>query len=161
MRLSSKAWAGLPIGLLLLSLVAGVLLVLLVGNALYKPAGGGESLISQAIEMLFIFAGLWFVLLVMLLIAVLSEAMPSWVPWLALVLVPMAAVANFVAVDMCGRHMEGAVVIVAGLPLLIIFYAWWARTPRLRAALPAERTSTVVWGAVFFLSAVTFVLAAY
>ena len=150
-----------PVGMLLLSLVAAVLLALLLANAVYKPAGGGESLISQAIEALFIFAGLWFVLLVMLLIAVLSEAMPRWVPWLALVLVPMAAVANAVAVDMCGRHMEWAVVIVAALPLLIIFYSLWARTPRLRAALPAERTSTVVWGAVFFLSAVTFVLAAY
>jgi len=150
-----------PIALLLLSLVAAVLLVLLLDNAVYKPAGGGESLIAQAIEALFIMAGLWFVLLVMLLIAVLGEAMPRWVPWLALVLVPMAAVANAVAVDMCGRHMEWAVVIVAALPALIIFYALWARLPRLQAALPAERTSTVVWGAVFFLSAVTFVLAAY
>ena len=154
----ARSW---PIGLLLLSLVAGVLLAPLLANAVYKPAGGGESLIAQAIEALFIFAGLWFVLLVMLLIALLGAAMPSCVPWLALVLVPMAAVANAVAVDMCGRHMEWAVVIVAALPLLIIFYCLWARTPRLRAALPAERTSTVVWGAVFFLSAVTFVIAAY
>jgi hypothetical protein len=153
--------ASRPYGLLLLSLVAAVLLVLLLDNALYKPTGGGESQISQAIEVLFIIAGLWFVLLVMLLIAVLGEAMPPWVPWLALVLVPMAAIADAVAVDMCGRHMEWAVVIVAALPLLIIFYALWARTPRLRSALPAERTSTVVWGAVFFLSAVTFVIAAY
>ena len=150
-----------PIALLLLSLVAAVLLVLLLDNAVYKPAGGGESLIAQAIEALFIMAGLWFVLLVMLLIAVLGEAMPRWVPWLALVLVPMAAVADAVAVDMSGRHMEWAVVIVAALPMLIAFYALWARLPRLRATLPAERTSTVVWGAVFFLSAVTFVLAAY
>jgi len=153
--------ASRPYGLLLLSLVAGVLVVLLMANALYKPTGGGESQIAAAIEMLVIIAGLWFVVLVMLLIAVLGEAMPSWVPWLALVLVPMAAVADAVAVDMCGRHMEWAVVIVAALPALIIFYALWARTPRLRAALPAERTSIVVWGAVFFLSAVTFVIAAY
>jgi hypothetical protein len=156
-----KSVRAAPIALLLLSLVAAVLLVLLLDNAVYKPAGGGESLIAQAIEALFIMAGLWFVLLVMLLIAVLGEAMPRWVPWLALVLVPMAAVADAVAVDMSGRHMEWAVVIVAALPMLIAFYALWARLPRLRAALPAERTSTVVWGAVFFLSAVTFVLAAY
>jgi hypothetical protein len=153
--------ASRPYGLLLLALAAVVLLVLLLDSALYKSTGGSESQISQAIETLFIIAGLWFVLLVMLLIAVLGEAMPPWVPWLALVLVPMAAVAHAVAVDMCGRHMEWAVAIVAALPALIIFYALWARLPRLRAALPAERTSTVVWGAVFFLSAVTFVIAAY
>ena len=37
----------------------------------------------------------------------------------------------------------------------------WARLPRLQAALPAERTSVAVWGAIFFLSIITFVVAAY
>jgi hypothetical protein len=155
---SLRSW---PFGLLALSLIAAVLLVLLLGNATYKPAGGGEAMMAAAFEALFLVAGLWFVLVVMLLIGLLSEAMPRWVPWLALVLVPTAAIADAVAVDMCSRHMEWAVVLVAALPMLVGFYAWWARLPRLRAALPAERTSATVWGGVFLLSAVTFVIASY
>jgi hypothetical protein len=43
---------------------------------------------------------------------------------------------------------------------LIVFYAFWARLPRLQAALPAEPTSVAVWASIFFLSVATFVLAA-
>jgi hypothetical protein len=154
---SVRSW---PFGLIALSLIAAVLLILLLGNATYKPAGGGESLMAQAFEMLFIIAALWFVLLVMLLVGLLGGAVPRWATWLMLVLVPMAAIADAVAVDMCGRHMEWAVVLVAALPLLVAFYAWWGRLPRLQAALPAERTSALVWGSVFLLSAVTFALGA-
>ena len=134
--------------------------MLLIGNALYKPAGGGEALMAQAFEMLFIAFGLWIVLPVMLVIGGVMGGMPRWVAWLTIVLVPMAGVADVVAVDMCSRHMEWAVVLVAALPLLIAFYAFWARL-RFKSAPPAERTSALVWGTVFLLSAVTFVIAAY
>ena len=145
----------------MLSLIAAVLLVMLVGNALYVPAGGGESLMAQAFEMLFIAVALWIVLPLMLLVGGVMGSMPRWVAWLAIVLVPMAGVAAVTAIDMCSRHMEWAIVLVAAFPLLITFYAFWARLPRLRAALPAERTSALVWGAIFFLSVVTFVVASY
>jgi hypothetical protein len=157
----STATASWPIGLLLLSAIAAVLLVLLLGNALYTPAGGGEALMGQAFEMLFLTVGLWIVLAVMLLVGGVMGSMPRWAAWLAVALVPMAAVADVTAIDMCSRHMEWAVVLVAALPALVAFYAFWARLPRLRAALPAERTSAAVWGAVFILSALTFVLATY
>ena len=78
----------------------------------------------------------------------------------AIVLVPMAGIANVTAVDMCGRHMPWAVVIVVLLPALIGFYAFWARL-RFKSAPPDERTSTWVWGSVFLISALTFVIAAY
>ena len=144
----------------MLSLIAAVLLVMLVGNALYVPAGGGESLMAQAFEMLFIAVALWIVLPLMLLVGGVMGSMPRWVAWLAIVLVPMAAIADTVAVDMCGRHMQWAVVVVAALPLLIGYYAFWGRL-RSKSAPPDERTSAAVWGAVFFLSALTFVVAAY
>jgi len=154
---SIRSW---PFGLIVLALIAAVLLVLLVGNALYVPAGGGEALMAQAFEMVFIAGGLWLVLPVMLLVGGVMGGMPRWVGWLAIVLVPMAGVADVVAVDMCGRHMQWAVVVVALLPLLIGFYAFWARL-RYKSAPPDERTSTLVWGAVFLISALTFVVAAY
>ena len=50
--------------------------------------------------------------------------------------------------------------LVAALPLLIGFYAFWARLPQLQARLPAERTSVAVWASIFVLSVATFVLAA-
>jgi len=150
-----------PIGLILLSLVAAALYVMLLANATWHPAGGGEAVMGQAFELLFLAVGLWIVLALMLLVGGIMGSMPRWVAWLAIVLVPMAAVADSVAIDMCTRHMEGAIVLVAALPALVAFYAFWARLPRLQATLPAERTSAAVWGALFFLSIITFVVAAY
>jgi hypothetical protein len=150
-----------PFGLILLSLVAAVLWVAMLANTTFGPAGGAEDSLSQALEMLFIAGALWIVLVIMLVVGGVMGSMPRWVAWLAIVLVPMAAVADTVAIDMCSRHMEWAVVLVAGLPVLVAFYAFWARLPSLQAALPAERISVAVWGAIFFLSVITFVVAAY
>jgi hypothetical protein len=152
-----RSW---PFGLILLSLVAAALLVLLMANAL-APSAVGDATVGQAIEMLFIAVALWTVLVVMLVVGGVMGSMPRWVAWLAIVLVPMAGVADVTAIDMCSRHMEWAIVLVTAFPLLIMSYAFWARLPRLQEALPAERTSVAVWGAIFFLSVVTFVVAAY
>jgi hypothetical protein len=143
-----------------LALITLVLLVLLAGNALHAPAGGGEALMAQAFEMVFIAFALWIALMAMLVVGGVMGGMPRWVGWLAIVLVPMAGIADVVAVDMCGRHMPWAVVVVVLLPLLIGYYAFWARL-RFKSAPPDERTSTWVWGAVFLISALTFVVAAY
>jgi len=68
---------------------------------------------------------------------------------------------NFVALDMMDRHMTWAIVFSLLLPPLIAFYAFWARVPTLKAGLPAKRTSLAVLGAVFVLSALPMVIAAY
>jgi hypothetical protein len=149
-----------PIGLLLLLAVAGVLYVLMLANALYQPSGGGEAGIEAAIEGLFLTAGLWIVLAIMIVVGAVTGAMPGWAGGLAGILVPASGVANFTAVDMCSRHMPWAIVVPALLAPLIAFYAFWARLPRLQAALPAERTSVAVWASIFVLSVATFVLAA-
>jgi hypothetical protein len=141
--------------------VAVALYVALLANATYKPAGGGEAAMGQAFEMLYLAFGLWVVLVCMLVVGGVMGSMPRWAAWLAIVLVPMAAVADVTAIDMCSRHMEWAIVLVAVLPMLVGFYAFWARLPRLQAEMPAERTSVAVWGAIFFLSVLTFVVAAY
>ena len=157
LALPLRSW---PFGLIVLALIALVLLVLLAGNALYAPAGGGEALMAQAFQMVFIAFALWIVMVAMLVVGGVMGGMPRWAGWLAIVLVPMAGIADVVAVDMCGRHMPWAVVVVVLLPLLIGFYAFWARL-RFKSAPPDERTSTWVWGSVFFLSVLTYVIAAY
>jgi hypothetical protein len=100
------------------------------------------------------------VLVAMLVLGGVMGAMPRWAAWIAIVLVPMAAVADVVAIDMCSRHMEWAIVLVAALPALVAFYAFWARL-RPKSEPLTERASALVWGAIFFLSGLTFVLAAY
>ena len=51
--------------------------------------------------------------------------------------------AAFVAIDMCSRHIGGAILFPALLPLLMVFYAFWARLPRLQAAMPARESRDV------------------
>ena len=156
----SEPRRSLPIVLLLLLAVALVLYVLMLANALHPSTGGGEARMGDAFEALFLIAGLWIVLSLMLMAGGLGGAMPRWAAILAVILMPVSAVAAAVAIDMCSRHMEWAVVFLVLLPALIVFYAFWARLPGWRAALPAERTSTAVWGAIFFLSVAAFVLGA-
>jgi hypothetical protein len=150
---SQRSW---PIGLLVLLAVAGVLYALMLANALTQPSGGGEA----AIEGLFLTAGLWIVLAIMIVGGAVMGAMPGWAGGLAGILIPASGVANFTAVDMCSRHMPWAIVVPVLLAPLIAFYAFWAGWPKLHAALPAERISVAVWASIFVLSVATFVLAA-
>ena len=97
---TQRSW---PIGLLLLLSVAGVLYVLMLANALYEPSGGGEARMSAAFEGLFLGAGLWIVLAIMIVVGAVMGSMPGWAGALAGILVPVSGVANFTAVDMCSR----------------------------------------------------------
>ena len=91
-------------------------------------------------------------LAVLLIAAGVSGAMPRWVMFAALFLVPFSGVAAFVAIDMCSRHIKWAIVFPVVLPLLIAAYALWARLPQLRAAIPAGPMSATVWALVLVLS---------
>jgi hypothetical protein len=146
-----------PIGLLVLLVVACVPYVLMLMSAA-TPLSSGDAAMGDAIATLFLTVALWVVLAIMLVVGGVTGAMPRWAALLAVVLVPMSGVAAFVAIDMCSRHMPGAIVFDILLPLLIAFYAFWAGMPQLHARLPPDRTSTAVWAAIFFLSIATFVL---
>ena len=160
MSISSSPRLSWPIGLLVLLAIAAVLYGLMLANAMYQPSGGGEASLEAALEGLFVTAGLWIVLAIMVVVGAVQGTMPGWAGGLAGILVPVSGVANFTAVDMCSRHMPWAIVIPILLAPLIAFYAFWAGWPKLQAALPAERTSVAVWASIFVLSAATFVLAA-
>ena len=140
--------------------VALVFYGLLLANAAHEPTGGGESSMAAAYEELFESVALWFVLALMMFVAGLTGSMPRWVKILAVVVVPIAAAAFFTALDMVSSERPWALAVVVLLPILIVFYAFWARLPALHKAFEAERISTAVWAAVFFLSIATFVMAA-
>jgi hypothetical protein len=160
MSISSLPQRSWPVGLLVLLAVAIPLYGLMLANAVTQPSGGGEAGIEAALEGLFLTAGLWIVLVIMIIVGAVRGTMPGWAGGLAGILLPASGVANFTAVDLCSRHMPWAIVVPILLAPLIAFYAFWAGWPKLQAALPAERTSVAVWASIFVLSAATFVLAA-
>ena len=138
----------------------GRTLHLMLANAWHQPSGGGESGIEAAFEALFAHDRLWIVLAVMIMVGAVMGSMPRWAAWLAGLLVPRSAIANFHRRrHVLARHAVGHRLFrpaaAAGRLLRVV-----GGMPRLHAALPAERTSVAVWASIFGLSAATFVLAA-
>ena len=136
------------------------LYVLMIANALNTTAGGGEAAIANAFETLFVIAGLWVLLAIMVIVAGIMGAMPHWAAVAWIFLIPFSAAAAFIAIDMCSRHMPGAVIFPALLALAIAFYAYWARSKQLHDALPPRETSLLTLGAVLVLSLLPMMLAA-
>lgn len=127
---AEKMQRRIPYGLLVLLAIAAPLCGPVLDLAADPQVGGGEASLGAAYEALFLTFGLWILL------------------------------AAFTGLDMCSRHMPWAIVFPAAFPALIAFYALWSRFPRWQRALPAEPTSALVWGAIFFLSVLSFALAA-
>lgn len=138
----------------------GTIVVLAIACALYLAmlssisfsAGRGDASFGQAIASLFFTTGVWIALAVLLIVAGVVGEMPRWAAMIAVILLPLAGVATFVAIDMCSRHIKWAVVFPVILPLLVAIYAVWLRTAKLRAAISAEVMSTAVWALVLILS---------
>jgi hypothetical protein len=144
-----------------LTALACLLYVFMIANALNTPTGGGgEDRIGDAFEALFVTGGLWIVLAAMVAVGAIMGSMPRWAAILAVFLIPLSGVAAFIAIDMCSRNMRWAVAFPALLPLIITFYAYWARSKRLHDALPPRRASLFAWGAVLVLSIAPMALAA-
>ena len=129
-------------------------------NATNITAGGGEAVIGAAYEALFLVFGLWLGLSLLLIVGGTMGDMPRAGAMSALFLVPLSGIAALVAIDMCSRHMRLAVVPPASLAALIAYYAYWARSPDKRPEMTPKDMTIVVWGAVFGLSILTFLLAA-
>jgi hypothetical protein len=149
-----------PIGLLLLLPLALVLYVLMLVNAVQGPGGSGEERIGAAVEALFVTAGLWIVLAWMMIVAFVTGSMPARAAISAIVLVPMSGVAGVVALDMVSRDLQWALFFPIVLPVLILFYAFWARLAALQGKFKAQRTSMAIWAAVLVLSVAALVFAA-
>jgi hypothetical protein len=144
--------------LVVLSAPAAVLYVTLLVAA-SQPLESGDAAFGQGVEALFLTTALWIFLAIMLLIGCLSGAVSRRTGIFVFFLVPLSAVAAFAAVDMCSRHISGAIVFPALMPLLMVFYAFWARLPRLQARMPARETSAYVWGGVLVLAVTALAMA--
>ena len=140
-----------PFGTILLLVVACGFYIAMLGSISFST-GIGDASFGQAIASLFFTVGLWIALAVLLIAAGLMGEMPRWVAFVAVFLLPLAAVATVTAIDMCSRHMKWAVVFPIVLPLLIALYAVWVRFPAFRAAIPAEAMSAAIWALVLVLS---------
>jgi hypothetical protein len=127
-----------------------------------NPSGsGGEAAISEAMGWLVFTAALWIVLTVMLIVCRLMGKMPRGIGVFLVVLQPLAGAAILVSGDFYSRHRNLPIVEPALLPLLIAFYAVWARFPALHRRLPPILTSVGVWGLVFVLSVVSLVVPSF
>lgn len=139
----------------------GTIVVLAIACALYLAmlssisfsAGRGDASFGEAIASFLFTVGVWVALAVLLIVGGVMGEMPRWSAMIAVILLPLAGVATFVAIDMCSRHIKWAVAFPIVLPLLVALYALWARTPKFRAAVAATPMSIGVWGLVFVLSA--------
>ena len=140
-----------PYGAIALLAVAIGLYVAVLANSV-PASGGGEERISQAYAAFFLTLWLWIVLALLLLVGGIMGQMPRWAAISAIFLHPLAGLVAFVALDAVSRHVGGAILFVALLPILIAGYALWARLPQLHAAYPPRQVSIATWSAVLLLS---------
>jgi hypothetical protein len=148
-----------PIVLLVLLAVALVPCVLMLIRAA-TPMSSGDAVVGEAIAALFLTVALWVLVAIMLVVGGVTGAMPRGAAVVAVLLVPASGVATVVALDMCSRHMQWAIVFAIVLPALVVFYAFWAGMPQLHGRFTPQRTSTLVWATIFLLCVATFALAA-
>jgi hypothetical protein len=141
-----------------LLVLAGFLYVEMLLNV--RPSATGDAVVGEAIGWLFITTGLWIVLSVMLIVGRVMGRMPPRFGWLLIFLQPLALAALLVGGDFYSRRRNLPIIEPAVLPLLIGFYAVWARLPLLQRSLPPIPTTAGIWGAVVILSVVSLVRAA-
>jgi hypothetical protein len=95
---------------------------------------------------------LWLVLAVLLLVAAINGRMPGADKIGAAILLPLSAIAASVAIDLYGNRADWAFAVPLLLPLLIMFYALWARMPSLQAKFPPLPTTAITGGMVTILT---------
>ena len=149
-----------PIGAILLLLLAGTFYFGIIATLGYRFSpvefdAGGESRVAEGLSEVYLIVVtvlLWIVLAVLLFIGARKGEVPGWVAIIAIVLLPLSGVAAFFATKLYWYYAGWAIVVPVLLPPLVAFYAIWARSPQLHAALPANITSLATWGAVLVLT---------
>lgn len=146
----------------------GTIILIVLASALYVAmlstisfsAGGGDAAMGEAIASFMFTVALWIVLALLVAVAAIMGEMPRRIVVISALLVPVAGVTTFVAIDACSRHMKWAVIGPVLLPLLIASLAIVTRFAKSRAALPDDRFSFAVCSSVAVLSLVLLVAAA-
>ena len=140
-------------GTIILMVLASVLYVAMLTTVSFS-AGGGEAGMGQALVSFFLTVALWIVLALLVGAAAIMGGIPRRIVVVSALLVPLAGVTTFVAIDMCSRHIKWAAIGPVLLPLLVASYAAVARFAKLRAAFPGNGFNIAVWSAVASLSLV-------
>jgi hypothetical protein len=146
----------LPIGTIVLLAIAGCFYVVMLLNI--RSSSSGDAVVGDAIAWLFFTASLWIMLTIALVAGGVAGTMLRPAVWV--LLQPLAGAALVVSGDFYSRHRTLPPLEPTILPLLIAFYALWARLPALQARLPARPTSLVVWCAVATISVTSMIVAA-
>ena len=147
-----------PIGTIVLLLVAGLLHALMLGNL--ADSSGTDAAGRGLAEAFSALVGLllWIVLANLLIVAMVKGWMPPLAVVVAVVLLPLSAVASVKAMSLYDRQHGWWLWVPGLLPPLIMLYALWARLPTLHVRLPAA--GAIVGVAMLAISASPFVAAA-
>jgi hypothetical protein len=147
------------VGTIILIVLASVLYVAMLSTVSFS-AGGGDAAMGEAIASFMVTVALWIVLALLITVAAIMGEMPRRIVVIGALLVPLAGVTTFVAIDACSRHIKWAVIGPVLLPLLIASLAVVARFAKLRTAFPGDGFSFAVCSAIAVLSLVLLVAAA-
>ena len=123
-------------------------------------AGGGDAAMGDAIASFLFTVALWIVLALLVGAAVIMGEMPRRIAVISALLVPLAGVTTFVAIDACSRHIKWAVIGPVLLPLLVASFAVVARFTKSRTAFPGNRFNIAVCSLITVLSLVLLLAAA-
>ena len=144
-------------GTIILIVLAAVLYVAMLSTVSFS-AGGGDAAMGEAIASFMFTVALWIVLALLIAVAAVMGEMPRRIVIISALLVPLAGLTTFVAIDACSRHIKWAVIGPVLLPLLIASLALVARFAKLRPA--GDGFSFAVCSSVAVLSLVLLVAAA-
>lgn len=148
----SRITLGLCVALSILVLILYVGVVSLLSDlAGSDPAGNAYSQAYAAIALI----ALWVLLAIVLTIALAKGAADWPVVTTAVILVPASAIASLFAMGLLTSPGQPPylwpIVIPAGLPLLVLGFAFWTLLPGMHSILPAHIAVPTIWGTVFVL----------
>ena len=146
-------------GTIILIVLAAALYVAMLSTVSFS-AGGGDAAMGKALASFFFTVALWIVLALLVAVAAIMGAMPRRIVVISALMLPLAGVTTFVAIDACSRHIKWAIIGPVLLPLLMASLATVARFPRFRAALPGDGFSFSVCSGIAVLSLALLVAAA-
>ena len=112
-------------GTIVLILVRGGVFYFVMLFTVSFGAGGEDAAMGKAIASFMFTVALWIVLALLVGTAAIMGEMPRRIVIISALLVPLAGVTTFVAIDACSRHMKWAVIGPVLLPLLIASWRSW------------------------------------
>jgi hypothetical protein len=148
----SPVTLGLCVALSVLALIFYIGALSLLANLTGSdPAGNAYAQAYAAIAM----AAVWLLLAIVVTLALIRGAAGWPVVVAAIVLIPAAAIASMAAQGLLASPSQPPylwpIVIPAGIPLLVLAFAFWTLLPGLRAMLPGSYVGLAIWGAVLLL----------